>query len=674
MALVSMFVGPSVVHVAPSSFAPSLANLRTPRSFSFAQSSFVAAAAHHSQAHTSSSGRFLLGNVSTSTVQITHGRRFRSAFLRAPAVRASADDDIVTLAPTADDSCRMLRIMFALSLVLRAVGPLALLMTALTRVAPLPCWRWLRVWFAAEALFYVASCALARRLCVHTPPPPLGRARRRELWRRILADPGSGGSVASFASAWFQRPVWAPPVALAPWLLPSVLRHSMSRLPTAEEVTYDELHLCDVEAWLAWGLMGKRRRDLDADEMGELRDLVGDLEAAAGSGRRLKPRRPPGSPRAPFTPMRPQVDPVRWTARPLLYYAISHLVGRAWYTPRTMRAARFGPRTTLACAAATPRQARLSYFYRPGGACGGAAADGGGTAQPPPQQQTTPFVFIHGIGVGPAPYSSYLDGLAEASGAPVIAMELAGFAQRLSVRRVVSEPAAPLVDPPAPADFAAAVGEVLARHGHTSAHVIGHSLGAAYASYVATHAPTAVASMSFIDPINLGMHDARVTRAFMYTPADSLQHETDNYFFKSELFTSHVIARGLWWYEAAQWPQEARADTPTLVALSMDDEIVPTASVRDSWGAEGMRERGVRVHEMGGIGHGGWLADEAAQRGLVRATLEMARLAPVPPVVGMGTRQAEAKQKKELEAREVDAMAREEQEAVAGAPTMRMPE
>ena len=119
------------------------------------------------------------------------------------------------------------------------------------------------------------------------------------------------------------------------------------------------------------------------------------------------------------------------------------------------------------------------------------------------------------------------------------------------------------------------------------------------------------------------MHDARISRAFMYTPGDCIQHEVDNYYFKTELFTSAVVARHLWWYRAAAWPQEASADLPTFVGLSNKDDIVPTAVVRSSWGSLDPG-RGVQLHSMHGMGHGGWLTDDAAMSGLVRAAVRAA--------------------------------------------------
>ena len=114
----------------------------------------------------------------------------------------------------------------------------------------------------------------------------------------------------------------------------------------------------------------------------------------------------------------------------------------------------------------------------------------------------------------------------------------------------------------------------------------------------------------------------------MMISADSVQHEVDNYYFKTELRTSHVVARHLWWYDAAMWPQEASGAMPTLVALSADDEIVPTVAVRATWGAAEMGARGVAVHTMPGLPHGGWLVDPLARQGLVRAAMRTAAAAP----------------------------------------------
>jgi pimeloyl-ACP methyl ester carboxylesterase len=501
-----------------------------------------------------------------------------------------------------------MRALFLASLVLRVTGPASALLLALHSGGFVCAPRLVRLWAAVEAVFYVGCCALAKRLSRLPEPPPITPYRRRELWQRILANPGSGGSVRDFAAAWFNEDLpRTPPIALVPEALG--LGSGQSQPTSASQrhrghpISYEDLTLDDVNRWLAWGLLGRPFSALGEAERTELGRLVGALEDVAGqrlsrttfasraSSRRLRP-------------MCPQIDPVRWTARPLALYGVTHAFGALAFTPRTMRASGFGSRRTLEL----PSVGTLRYFVRP---------------PVSPAADHPPFVFIHGVGVGPAPYASCLAKISEASGAAVIAVEVPAFAQRLSLTRSLT--AAP---PPLPSDFAKLVTAAVRRTGHERFHLIGHSLGSAYASYTARHAPTATASVSLIDPICLSMHDAQVTRAFMYSPADTIQHEVDNYYFKTELFTSHVVARHLWWYEAARWVEDTRAETPSLVALSMEDEIVPVDAIRTLWGARKARDSGAWLHSMHGISHGGWLADDEALTGLVRAITLAAR--PVP--------------------------------------------
>ena len=92
-----------------------------------------------------------------------------------------------------------------------------------------------------------------------------------------------------------------------------------------------------------------------------------------------------------------------------------------------------------------------------------------------------------------------------------------------------------------------------------------------------------------------------------------------------ELFTSHIIARHLPWHEAQLWIEDCTARLPTLIAVSDDDSIVPSAAVRATFGTWQARVRGVRVCSLPGVGHGGWLADEASSAQLVAAARRLRR-------------------------------------------------
>ena len=117
--------------------------------------------------------------------------------------------------------------------------------------------------------------------------------------------------------------------------------------------------------------------------------MVRELETAAGAPL-VDSALLEGAPSASFatTPgigsMCAQTGAVQWRPRPLAYYAVSHGIGEQVYTPHTMASFGFTQQ----------REGELNYWYRPAKA-GAAAGDA--------------LVFVHGIGLGPAPYAEFLD-------------------------------------------------------------------------------------------------------------------------------------------------------------------------------------------------------------------------------------------------------------------------
>jgi len=272
--------------------------------------------------------------------------------------------------------------------------------------------------------------------------------------------------------------------------------------------------------------------DLTTSEDADLEALVNELEAAAG-----EPLRGSNATSAGLRSMCAATDPVRWRHRPLLYYAISHGLGEKVWTRAAMASAGYERRTHGKGAD------KLVYWYRPpqrdassAAADGGAAGGGGEVASP------QALLFIHGVGVGPAPYAAFLDMAAPDRAVPVVAVELAAPAQRL-----FPYPTAP------PARFAKLVAGALDDLGIDRAVVSGHSLGSAYASYLAAAdargdlAPRAAAEgegagsggyrrrvggLVLIDPIACLLHQPGVSSQFIYTPVRSLKEAADDYYFK----------------------------------------------------------------------------------------------------------------------------------------------
>jgi pimeloyl-ACP methyl ester carboxylesterase len=144
--------------------------------------------------------------------------------------------------------------------------------------------------------------------------------------------------------------------------------------------------------------------------------------------------------------------------------------------------------------------------------------------------------------------------------------------------------------------------------------VVSHSLGSAYASYLLKQKPHLLKALTLIDPVAAMMHHPKIVGAFVYKPVTSPLVAVEEYFVRRELFVANVIARHLHWHEAALWPTSFNAKTPTLIVLSEEDAIVPSAQVQRSVRSLAARARGVRVLTLPGFRHGGWIASADASR------------------------------------------------------------
>ena len=122
------------------------------------------------------------------------------------------------------------------------------------------------------------------------------------------------------------------------------------------------------------------------------------------------------------------------------------------------------------------------------------------------------------------------------------------------------------------------------------------------------------------------LHHARTTRAFVYQPVGpSVKVACEEYYVRRELFTANVIARHFRWHEATLWPSECTPQTPHLIVLSEEDQIVPVQALRSCATTWNARARGVQVLSLTGLGHGGWLGDSAASGEIARRVRGLAR-------------------------------------------------
>jgi hypothetical protein len=168
----------------------------------------------------------------------------------------------------------------------RCIAPLSLLYSSLlvTKLCPpdrLPLA--LAIYAVAEAAFYL-FIFLPRRYvlqqpALHPPPAPT-RAKRRDLFRKCHS---CVSSPQQYWSLWFKG------------------------------VSFEAIGRDNVKEWLAWGFLNKG--SWGAEDNDELEEYITESEKSLG--RKFTPGRKAA------VPMRPTLDAVNISHRPLLYYIVS---------------------------------------------------------------------------------------------------------------------------------------------------------------------------------------------------------------------------------------------------------------------------------------------------------------------------------------------------------------
>jgi hypothetical protein len=279
----------------------------------------------------------------------------------------------------------------AFSFVFRGVGQLSVLTvlwTLLRRSSPLSVWltsaaplrRAVFVWAAAEAVFYLVCCLLATYMSLpgkSEPSAAWDRAARKQMWSKILTDPTT--PTTQYVESWFLRKYRPRAVssALAVLVAFGFAREDPEEVAAAQRVSYGELSRGDVRAWLAGNFFEARPKDLGPTQRDEVDEFIARLEAAAG------PLLPTEVTSRAVRPMRPCFDPIPWRHHPLLYYLLTHAIFARLVTPYVLKQRGF-----------TRRQQHGIGYYA--------------FAPPTNEASDEAIVFIHGVGVGPAPYVQLL--------------------------------------------------------------------------------------------------------------------------------------------------------------------------------------------------------------------------------------------------------------------------
>ena len=514
----------------------------------------------------------------------------------------------------------------------------------------------------AEAAHYLISTFSTRAFTGKSKTIPKRSAEsQKALWRQCLDEPTL--SCEAFITGWFA------PVDRA------ATPHD------GEEITVSlsELRRENVLEWLSYALYALPMNAL-SDEQHELLDeCISMLEARLSREQRAKARRrsqslaaagasgasldaeldaaalradaareafrfrfPAGHNKA-LRSMRLNLDPPahNMQLRPLFYYALTDGLLCGVVSPMLMKNKGFSFHRTGRRQDSPYGHEGPTYWYHPGSSASSSPSSSpSSTASTPAAAAAAaaaPLVFVHGVGLGPLPYTGFIDDmLKRANGAPMMVIELPFVSQRLSG----------LNHAPHEDRTTDAIEEALHRHGIQSATFVGHSLGTIYLAWLARLKPHLLASCVFIDPIVFLLHHHKVAQSFLYSRPlkQDAKAKVERFFVKSEHSVVAYFHRHFYWFANILWAEQLKA--PTAVILSRNDTIVPVDAVeqylsgRD--GVKGRRSAVRRVTTLEDQRHGQFLVDREAREAVLatiadaqrwgarRAAADQRRLVRVP--------------------------------------------
>lgn len=196
--------------------------------------------------------------------------------------------------------------------------------------------------------------------------------------------------------------------------------------------------------------------------------------------------------------------------------------------------------------------------------------------------EETPFVFVHGIGIGLIAYMPLIDELLK-TGRPILLPEIpyvSGFRPLQSPNAVLQ-----------PHVVCGTMTAMLATHGFMRAAWLGHSYGTTWLSYLCKYAPHVVASVLFLDPICFCLHVPRLTKSFVYSRPDP---GTISYMVRTDVIVNYTIQRSFPWAWVILFTEQI--DVPVSIFLSEKDALVPAEKVE-----EYLRTKNVPVQNFEGV-------------------------------------------------------------------------
>jgi pimeloyl-ACP methyl ester carboxylesterase len=290
--------------------------------------------------------------------------------------------------------------------------------------------------------------------------------------------------------------------------------------------------------------------------------------------------------------MRINFDSITAWCLPLTYYVCIRVLHAA-----TRHALRFFGFTFHAATSKVP----VGFFHSPTSpAPGFLVRDGSPTLDP----SSPPIVFIHGLGVGIAPYVRFVGHLSRCRSREVFLVELPEIAQAGS-ETVLS-----------PDAMVEAITGMLSAFGHKKACFVAHSYGTFVLSWIQRARPDIVAKLVLIDPVSLLLVQPDVAFNFMYRRTNNSVLMNVVQFLRYELFSANVIMRHFYWHHNCLWKDELPQHCS--VVLSSRDDLLNAYEIR-CYLEEHQRSGSTDVSLLWleGYFHGGFLLSKRAQLQIV---------------------------------------------------------
>ncbi|GAA5911046.1 hypothetical protein JCM8208_003969 [Rhodotorula glutinis] len=270
-------------------------------------------------------------------------------------------------------------------------------------------------------------------------------------------------------------------------------------------------------------------------------------------------------------PLRLTLDPVRVTSRPFLLYLVVFLLQKSVMG------------ITMARGFKKRDDQGTRYLVK--------IPEGWSPREDAPEDER-PLVFIHGLGMGLAQYTTLVSVLSKSRSVrnrPILIL------LQPHISMSIFSPG--YLDPVEQDDCAAGLDRVLRKHGFDEraggCTVLSHSNGTIVHGWLCKRHPNLVARSCFVDPVAFQLYEPWVCYNALYAPAKKPMEHLMRYFVMRELGVSFMLSRTFSWTSNLLWPHEipSHADAhKTAVFLASDDSILSAERVRVYLRRNGMRE------------------------------------------------------------------------------------